>query len=217
MSQIRIVASLDTEMSREPSRVKVGGPTRSRWPRSTVIRSPLRASQSRRVRSSDAVTRRVPSGLKVACPLTGPVCPRSTAISRPVSPSQSRPVWSIDAEASLVPSRLNARRLTVFVCPDRIPISLPADVSHSRTSQSGYVPPIASRAPSALKAIAMPGDFRSSSLAISPPVPPSRISTGVVPPPWVTTNCFPSGLKKIRSTGPPGASSAASWRPVSAS
>jgi hypothetical protein len=68
------------------------------------------------VLSSDAVTTRLPSGLKAAL-FTVRVWPLRTAASVPVSASHSRAVLSSDAVTTRLPSGLKAALCTEFVCP----------------------------------------------------------------------------------------------------
>jgi hypothetical protein len=88
-------------------------PTTRASPRTIVAHV---TSQMRAVPSSDAVTTRLPSGLKPAL-CTVPVWPLSRARSLPLSASQMRAVRSEDAVTTRLPSGLKPALCTVPVWP----------------------------------------------------------------------------------------------------
>src|SRR5579862_380084 len=177
-------------------------------------------SQTRAVLSStDAVTMRVPSGLKAAevtAELLGPSCQGTTAISLPVATSQMRAVPSADAVTMRVPSKLKAAEFTYLSCPRRTAVSLPVCASKMRAgvtpdTMTVAVPPrtcdtgtetfpteetddaVTTRVPSGLK----PAKVTVSSppsLAMAFPVAASQRLTCGNPSDAVTMG-FPSGLK----------------------
>ena len=112
-----------------PSGLNTADLTAPSWPCSTASCCPLDASQSRAVRSSEAVATLAPSGLNAA-DLTAPSWPCSAASCCPLAASQSRAVRSSEAVTTLVPSGLNAADMiapswpcrTASCCPlERVP------------------------------------------------------------------------------------------------
>src|SRR5215470_814746 len=89
------------------------------------------ASQMRAVLSADAVTMRVPSGLKAA-EVTWSLWPRRIAISVAVAASQMRAVLSHDAVTMRVPAGLKAAESTLLPWPRRTAICLRVAASQMR-------------------------------------------------------------------------------------
>jgi hypothetical protein len=89
---------------------------------------PVATFQIRAVWSQEAVTTRVPSGLKAAAK-TPSVCPVRVATGWPVAAFQIRAVWSQDAVTTRVPSGLKAAAKIAPVCPVRVVTDWPRSAS----------------------------------------------------------------------------------------
>ena len=86
--------------------------------------TPVAASQSRTVLSSDADASSLESGEK-ATDRTESRCPSSVCCSAPVAASQSRTVLSLDADASSLESGEKATDRTQLLCPLSVCCSMP--------------------------------------------------------------------------------------------
>src|SRR5258706_190512 len=116
-------------------------------PLSSAISLPLSASQMR-AQSEDAVTTRLPSGMKPAL-CTPYAWPLSSAISVPPSAFQMRAVLSADAVTTRLPSGLKPALRTESVWPLSRAISVPLSASQMRAVLAADA--VTTRLPSGLK------------------------------------------------------------------